>query len=96
MTYLNASSFTLTGYTPDGGEAGTVEVTLGRETRAVKAYRFNNCTMAGGLLGRYRTGKRAWPAVIYVYADGREIVRFGRDEHTSRCHKATLSFAPVK
>jgi hypothetical protein len=80
-------------------ETGTVEVTLGRETRRVRATRwFTNDERyeveihAYDLGGRYETSAKVWDASITYtkWADnGKETERanFGRDDRSGRFHK---------
>jgi len=77
--------------------AGTVEVTIGRETRRVAASIRDNEITAKGLTGRYQTGAKAWPATVTRVIDpsnGRpwDRVQFGRDERANRCKKTSMVF----
>lgn len=85
-----------------GYQFGTVEITIGCETRRVP------CMVCDGLIetygwmtgitGRYATGTKAWPCTILQRKtfDGKivEIVRFGRDDRCGQ-RKVSISF-PVK
>jgi len=79
---------------------GTVEVTLGRETRRLPARRMvttydearGEATItAYGLGGRYHTGSKVWPASITIYTDGPragwETANFGRDDRDPKFNK---------
>jgi len=71
---LNVNSFQPTGEPDrvrtmkDGTELrwvqGTMELTLGRETRRVPAEMIDGTLIARGIVGRYQTGAKAWPAYI--------------------------------
>ena len=102
--FINPASFQLD-RTEDTGhfiiEHGTVEVTIGRETRRLPArvttypetFRAEaEISVAGnGLFGRYRTGDKAWPARIGQthWRDGKvsESGFFGRDDRSGRFQK---------
>lgn len=80
-----------------GTEEGTVEVTIGRETRRVPASFYTDGTMvARGMTGRYRTGGKAWPATIMLNRNSQgaysEFVWFGRDDRSGRFNKANCLF----
>lgn len=98
MTILNEFSFEVTGTEEitwgDGvREVGTVEATLGRQTKRVSAVRYKDGRIVSwDFTGRYMTGKKAWPATVSV-DHGREFVWYGRDERVRRCTKSGLSFA---
>ncbi len=91
---INAASFVKSGvqdlgFSSGPFDVGTVEVTLRGETQRVEARSFSDGSMvAFGLVGRYQTGAKAWPASIYYRMSGdgtwREHVNFGRDD---RCGK---------
>lgn len=80
---------------------GTVEVTLGKETRRVKAHKStrDNTITAFGMTGKYQTGAKAWAASVQQRIDPRtgqpwDNVSFGRDERAGRCIKTNaLHFA---
>jgi hypothetical protein len=75
---------------------GTVEVTLWRKTRRVAALRRENGRIsARGLVGRYVTGTKSWPAHVETHLDGATVyVHFGRDDRSGRFSKANcLHFA---
>lgn len=73
---------------------GTVEVTLWGKTRRVPALRREDGRIsARGIVGRYRTGAKSWPAYTEASADGSTIyVNFGRDDRSGRFHKANCLF----
>lgn len=85
---MNPSSFEKTSEREDGTVDGTVEVTLRGTTKRVPAVKtkFNNL-IAKGLSGRYASGSKVWPAYISLYDDGREVVRFGRDDRDPKFRK---------
>jgi len=99
MTAINASTFEPNGTVENHSfgtiEDGTVEVTLGRETRRVRASRWTtpdeNRINAYGVSGRYNTGTKAWPASITLCLTGRragmETARFGRDDRDPKFNK---------
>jgi len=78
---------------------GTVEVTLGKETRRVKAFIKGNVVTAFGMTGRYATGTKAWAASVAQRIDpttGKvwDSVNFGRDDRSAKfCKVNGLSFA---
>lgn len=79
---------------------GTVEATLGGETRRVPAFRWDHNDgrveiRAYGMTGRYNTGTKAWGATVtHDLAMGMERIRFGRDDRAAKFQKASaLSFA---
>lgn len=77
---------------------GTVEVTLGRETRRVEAIRKNEDQItAYGLTGRYQTGTKAWPARATRVIDPKtnrpgDRIEFGNDDRSGRCKKTNQIF----
>jgi hypothetical protein len=91
---INAASFRIEDF---GNRVayGTVEVTLGRETRRVRALSFGDgYIVAYGITGRYRTGMKAWPGSITLQPGFKnEHVSFGFDSRSGKHHKATISFA---
>lgn len=72
-----------------GRVRGTVEVTLRGEARRVPAIVTDayGWITAHGMVGRYQTGSKAWPASVTSYPDGRELVVFGRDDRSSKFRK---------
>ena len=98
MTILNAFSFEATGteeltWGEGSREIGTVEATLGYQTKRVEAVRYpSGHIVSWGFTGRYRTGTKAWPATVSLHGE-RESVFYGRDERVGRCRKDGLSFA---
>ena len=98
-TILNASTFEATGTEPtpydpaETREVGTIEASLGGQTRRVAAVRYaQGRIVSWDFTGRYRTGTKAWPATVSIDPDGRESVWYGKDHHTGRCQKTGLSF----
>ena len=98
---INPETFTAAEVQPDHGFwiEGTVEVTLGRETRVLRAMKRDdgNQITALGLSGRYETGSKAWPATVTRVVDPRtgkpwDRVEFGRDERAGRCKKTNMIF----
>jgi len=96
MQIINAPTFevTETETFPSGNlyERGTVEVTLGGETRRVKAGRCNGRVVAYGFGGRYRAGGKVWPASVHQTEKGGEYVDFGRDDRSGRFQKSNAIF----
>jgi hypothetical protein len=97
---LNRDSFIQTGEvitqtTPKGYSwsytPGTVEVTLRGETRRVEAKLFGeDDIVAYGLVGRYHTATKLWPAYVSSRPrDGKiiEDARFGRDDNHPKFRK---------
>ena len=93
-TIINRDSFELQGtntHDPDA-EYGTVEVTLGGETRRLEAHRRGvkiRVHSQGQIFGRYRTGKKNWPAVLFSNKtpEGKvwESCVYGNDDRSGRC-----------
>lgn len=99
-TLINRDSFIQTGevhsetlkggyvfsYTP-----GTVEVTLRGKTRRIDAKKFPDGDIrAFGLVGRYQSASKLWPASIgsrIVNGQVREDVHFGRDDNHPKFRK---------
>lgn len=73
---------------------GTVEVTLGGQTKRLPACRRDNGDISvRGLVGRYRTSAQPWPATVINEARG-TYVHFGRDDRSARFQKINgLAFA---
>lgn len=96
---INAATFILT-ETQTYGEMGTVEVTLGKETRRVLARRTANYITAYEFGGRYETGTKVWPASVsqHYEADGKvwESADFGRDDRHPKFNKMRGVFLPKK
>jgi len=68
---------------------GTVEATIGNETKTVPAFNNNGYITAHGFIGRYRTGKKLWGATVMNRIDpinGRELesIHFGFDSRSGR------------
>ena len=91
---INRDSFELEGANvhDQDAEYGTVEVTLGRETRRLKANRRGvkiTVHSQGQIFGRYRTGKKNWPAVLFsnMTPEGKvlESCLYGNDDRSGRC-----------
>jgi hypothetical protein len=82
-TYKDGYSFT---YTP-----GTVEVTLRGQTKRVEAKLFSEHDIcAYGLVGRYQSATKLWPAHISSRFREGEIIeqaRFGRDDNHPKFRK---------
>lgn len=94
FTFVATSSEPLPWDATQTRERGTVEATLGRETRTVEAVRYEcGRIVSWAFTGRYRTGTKAWPATVRIDFDGRETVWYGKDHHSNRCHKTGISFA---
>ena len=97
-TCINPDTYTVApDFVPDEDEAqygwtkGTVEVTLGNETRTLEASNYGDCITARGLGGRYQTGTKVWNAHITLYTSGRlegvETYDFGRDDRAPQFKK---------
>ena len=76
-------------------EKGSVEITLARETRRVPAHRIGSSLTAKGLVGRYQSGAKAWPAIICQDTERKiQYADFGRDDRCPKFKKlAGVSFA---
>ena len=102
--FINPASFQLETTEDEGHfitERGTVEVTIGRETRRLPAVittfpedfraEAEIAVYGNGLFGRYRTGDKAWPARVSQthWRDGKvsESGYFGRDDRSGRFQK---------
>lgn len=101
MGMIDTSSFQVNGAFKGSTIYGTVEVTLGNETRRVRAMMHRsddsashlNGITAYGISGRYRTGMVAWPGSIEKRDSwANESVHFGFDSRSGKHHKATISF----
>jgi len=106
MTVINADSFEATTAETVSYrviETGTVEVTLGHETRRVEAQRrttfegSNISIVASGFSGRYITDAKRWPTVVrmVIRSDGRqtETAHFRGDPDPKLNKMRALSFA---
>jgi hypothetical protein len=84
---INPTTFITTEIDADGDEVGTVEVTLRGQTKVVPARRFKSGSLtARGVVGRYQSATKVWPACIYLRGD-RESVHFGRDDNHPKFRK---------
>jgi hypothetical protein len=68
---------------------GTVEATIGKETKTVPAFLGNGYIVAHGFVGRYRTGTKLWGATISNQIDPTtgeawESYNFGFDSRSGR------------
>ena len=97
-TCINPASYTIDpDFVPSEVEAkygwtkGTVEVTLGNETRRLPALNHVDSICALGLGGRYQTGTKVWNASITFHTGGRleglEVYNFGRDDRAPQFKK---------
>lgn len=89
-----------------GGTSGTIEVTLRGETRRVEAIYYaspaktfpdgsarlaNETWIALGMVGRYNTGTKVWPARIIVDSlEDYELVHFGRHDNHPKFNKTNM------
>jgi len=76
---------------------GTVEVTLRGKTKTVPATKISNgCIIARGLVGRYNTGTKVWPASISETIIGNgsviETINFGRDDRNPKFQKVNCIY----
>lgn len=70
---INPSTFEADGYgLGDGGDAGTVEVTLQGETRRLRAYRNFTGIYVHGISGKVRGNRTEWPLRVSRRPNGRE------------------------
>jgi len=100
MTIINALSFEVTGTESpswmkgETREVGTVECTLGRETRRVDAVRYNcGKIVTWAMVGRYLTGKVDHPATVSLDAGSdRDWVWYGKSHSARNCTKTGLRF----
>lgn len=78
-------------------QRGTVEITLRGETRRVEAYLWDDGQLiARGIVGKYQTGTKLWPAYVSVYLNREgetERVRFGRYDNHPKFRKNAIWFA---
>ncbi len=99
-TLINRDTFIITGesvtQTFDSGFSytyipGTIEVTLRGQTKRVEAKRFGDDDIcAYGLVGRYQSATKLWPAYISSrLCDGKliEAVKFGRNDNNPKFRK---------
>lgn len=96
MTMIDPATFKLetpTDFAGQTAELGTVEVTLRGQTKRVSAIR---CTggqiYARGLVGRYQSASKIWPAMLIFYPAkdsnaAREVALFGRDDRDPKFRK---------
>ena len=96
MTIINRETFQATETEADGCINGTVEITVRGETRRVPA-RLRpqyGWIFAYGIVGRYQTGGKAWPASVHQDENGKERVHFGREDNHPKFRKENaISFA---
>ncbi|RQU83915.1 hypothetical protein [Burkholderia cenocepacia] len=99
---INSASFEATGelHERSGYPLGTVEVTLGRETKRVPAWKDRNGCIAvlHGIGGRYRTGTgKIWRVSLsqHKHPTTGEILEscwFGRDDRSGKFNKNGIFF----
>lgn len=108
MTAINANSFQPTETTTESFgivERGTVEITLQGKTQRVSGRRVtttyraddnNTSITAYGLVGRYNSGTKMWPAHVELYTAGKlagmERGDFGRDDRDPKFRKMNAIF----
>lgn len=83
------------------GISGTVEATIGKETKRVECNKNSDGSISAfGFVMKYRTGKKLWPTMLsyrIVEQTGKphESVMSGRDERVGRCQMTNnIWFAP--
>jgi hypothetical protein len=94
--YINRDSFEINGAVSDTGTVyGTVEVTLGNQTKRVRATMWvGGDIYAYGVTGRYMTGKKAWPGYVSSRPGwNNDHVSFGFDSHSGKHRKVAIHFA---
>jgi hypothetical protein len=89
---INAETFIADEVQTRSWKTGTVECSLGRETKRLPASIIGEMLTAHGFTAKYYTGKKLWPASVTSRIDQRtgkrwESVDFGRDERSGRCRK---------
>jgi len=91
---IDRDSFTPTGVSQWGDEEGTVELTLGRETRRVRAVKHDKYgwLFAYGIEGRYNTGNKWWSGSVQSDAEGKIHVQFGRYDNHPKFNNTTVRF----
>ena len=91
---IDRDSFTPTGVSQWGDAEGTVELTLGRETRRVRALKDEKYgwVYAYGVEGMYRTGSKWWSGSVRSDAEGKIYVQFGRYDNHPKFNKTTVRF----
>lgn len=89
MALVDRNTFIAVETDEDGTIRGTVDVRLRGTTKRVKALFMTKYgwIIAYGIIGRYQTGSKAWPASIRSNPDGREDVNFGRDDRHPKFRK---------
>lgn len=103
MSYINRNSFEINGAFEMHSFGmliyGTVEVTLGRDTKRVRAILTRKGDQDGditayGIIGRYMTGTKAWPGSISSRPGWEnDFVHFGFDSRSGKHRKVSISFA---
>lgn len=87
-SYKSSTTKKLVEYTT---EIGTVEVTIGKETKICEARRSGDTIYAKGMKGRYNTGGKSWNAVVWVRMNEKgewyENIDFGRDDRHPKFQK---------
>jgi hypothetical protein len=76
-------------------DIGTVEVTLGNETKTLparRAHESNAIYITSGIGGRYRTSTKIWKASVSQLSDGRDRIWFGRDDRNMNFNKNSIFF----
>jgi hypothetical protein len=91
---IDRESFTQTGVSQLGDIEGTVDLTLGRETRRVRALKVEKYgwLFAYGIEGRYNTGNKWWGGSVRSEADGKIYVQFGRYDNHPKFNKTNVRF----
>src|SRR5262245_772579 len=102
MTIINRDTFTAERSEPvkwdqtKTVEIGTVETTLGHQSRVLPAKRYEDGSIyiMDGIAGRYVSGGKVWPATVASYVGKPEYVNFGRDDRSGRFKRRAASSIP--
>jgi hypothetical protein len=75
-------------------DTGTVEATLGNETKTLPAVRYHkdgDIYITAGIGGRYRTSMKVWKASVGL-SNGKDRIWFGRDDRNMNFTKNSIFF----
>ena len=73
-------------------QLGTVVLTIGGDSRRVKALASGKQIFAYGIEGCYRTGQKWWSGCVHLSADEKYMVWFGRCDNHPKFNKNNIRF----